>query len=476
MKKLFASVLIICLLLCSCAQRSEFYTEDPDLDSVYNTGAAVSEAPVPTVAPAESQTPEVSDEPVAEAPEHNFQLVIDPVVSEAPQEDAPEGETAAPEAETDIQPIEHEHLPDLGITVRYKDQEIDIGCMLYNTGRLYLSRSELEAAIGRTANGKDAYLPDIDGCIDLADIALQYDISISITAVNHAIDLYDARTLEVTGASGTAQGYIRLEDVRADGAYNDGNYYYDAAYSSYNLEKLRSMGEYLYSRGQKFYIAWIPVYVDPDRGVVNNPVENQCLYNADFLFSLDYLRIMGGKIVLHGYTHQQFDTESSVGNEFGDDSEYTTEQMAQRMDKAIEIAKALGYETDVFEFPHYALTDDSRALAESRFDYIYQYGPSSTTQITHTERNGRDITYVPTPPDYVYSPYDQEIFDRLQTAHDNGQLVSLFFHPTIDFNYCGMRTEDGVHYWTYDQENGFLPRLVDKIESMGDGYIFSYFN
>ncbi len=412
--------------------------------------------------PVQQEAAQVSDE---SSQSSEYVVVVDepdaePVVLDEPSQNDPQPEVEA---------SGHAHSG-VGITVTYKDEPTDIGCMFYKNGRIYISRSELEAAIGKTANGQEEYLPELDGCISMADVSLQYDISISCDAVNMVIKLYDARPVEYLGTAGETAGYIRLEDVMADGAYNNGVYYYDATYSSYNLEKFRAMGEYLDSRGHKFYIAWIPVYVDPTRGVVNNVIENECLYNADFIYSLDWMRIHGGSIVLHGYTHQQYDTISSVGNEFGGDTEYTVEEMSQRMDKAIEMAKTLGYEYEIFEFPHYALIESSRALAEEKFDVIYQYGPQVSAQIETVESNGKTVRYVPTPPDYVYSAYDNTIWDRLDYAYNNGQLMSMFFHPTIDFNYCGMRTEDGVHYWTYDEENGFLPRILDKIEGYGYGF------
>lgn len=435
--------------------------------------------PMETVAPTPETTAEQSAEVSSEPEVNDFVVVVDkpdeePVQAEdiQPTEEPVEEVEEVAEVEEEPEPP-HEHVG-VDITVTYKDEPTDIGCMFYENGRIYISRSEIEEATGKTANGEEEYLPEINGHISMADISLQYDISMSCDAVNKVIKLYDSKPVEYRGTAGETKGYIRLEDVMADGAYNDGVYYYDATYSSYNLEKFRSMGEYLNSRGHKFYIAWIPVYADPTRGVVNNVIENECLYNADFIYSLDWLRIHGGSIVLHGYTHQQFDTISSVGNEFGGDTEYTIEQMDERMDKAIEMAKTLGYEHDIFEFPHYALIESSRALAEEKFDVIYQYGPAVSAQIETVERNGKTVRYVPTPPDYVYSAYDTTIWDRLEYAHNNGQLMSLFFHPTIDFNYCGMRTEAGVHYWTYDEENGFLPRILDTVEGFGDGYAFSH--
>lgn len=379
------------------------------------------------------------------------------------------------QGELDTEVGEHLH-EGIGITVTYRDEPTNIGCMFYQNGRIFINRSELEAALGKTANGKEAYLEEVNGYISMADISIQYDISIACDAENNVIRLYDARKVEYRATAGAGEAYIRLEDIMADGALNDGSYYSDAEFSSYNLEKLRAIGEYLDSRGHEFYIAWIPVYVDPERGVENNVLEKECLYNADFVYTLDWLRIHGGSIVLHGYTHQQLDAISAVGNEFGKDCEFTAEEMSERMDKAIEIAKTLGYEYDVFEFPHYAVNDDARALAEEKFNVIYQYDADHSSQIETVQKNGKIIYYIPTPADYVYSAYDNTIWERLRTAYANGDLLSLFFHPTIDFNFCGMRTENGTHYWVYNEEEGYLPRILDAVEQFGSGYGFTHFD
>lgn len=364
----------------------------------------------------------------------------------------------------------------VGITVTYKGRPTNIGCMFYQNGRIFISRTELESAVNKTTNGKDAYLEEIDGYVSMADISLQYDISVSCDAGKNIIHLYDAREVENRGTAGKGEAYIRFEDIMADGAINDGTYYSNASFSSYNLEKLRAIGEYMESRGHRFYIAWIPVYVDPVRGVENNVIKNECLYNADFIYTLDWLRIHGGSIVLHGYTHQQYDTISSIGNEFGEDTEYTVEEMNARMDRAIEIAKTLGYEYDVFEFPHYAVNDDARVLAEDKFNVIYQYDVHYSAQIVAVQKDDKTTHYIPTPADYVYSIYDTTIWERLQSAYANGNLISLFFHPTIDFNYCEIHIEDGVHCWVYNEEKGFLPRILDEVESLGDGYGFTHFS
>ena len=153
--------------------------------------------PTETAAPAPETTPEQIVEESAEPEINDFVVVVDEPDEEPVQvEDIqPAEEPEVPVEEPEEQEPPHEHKG-LDITVNYKDEPTDIGCMFYENGRIYISRSELEDATGKTANGKEAYLPEIDGCISMADVSLQYDISMSCDAVNNVIKLYDSKPVE----------------------------------------------------------------------------------------------------------------------------------------------------------------------------------------------------------------------------------------------------------------------------------------
>lgn len=359
------------------------------------------------------------------------------------------------------------------IGVYYLGQPLSVDKMSYFNGRLYMDRAQLEEALGKEANGKACAVEEKDGAISLVDIANQYDLSVVISQAESRIDFYNAQPVEAAAAEGKTTGYIRLEDVMPNGLDAEGNVIPDATYNEANLEKLRFMGRNLYSRGQSYYIAWIPLFVDPVAGVTNDITNNPCLYNADFIYTLDYLRLHGGRMVLHGYTHQQFDTVSAIGNEFGEDSEFTVEQMSERMDKAIVLAKMLGYEANCFEFPHYAATDDSRALAEAKFDIIYQSGVEYSQQIEVVKQGDREIAYIPTPVDYVYSRYDTELWNRMDTVHQNGKLMSLFYHPTLDYPVIEIVTENDMRVM-HPTDTVMLEGIVDYIDNLG--YCFGHYN
>lgn len=359
------------------------------------------------------------------------------------------------------------------VAVYYLGQALAVDKMSYFNGRLYMDQAQLEAALGKASNGKACVVDQKDGAISLVDIANQYDLSVVISQAENRIDFYNAAPAEPAAVQNKTTGYIRLEDVMANGLDAEGNVIPDATYNEANLEKLRFMGRNLYSRGQSYYIAWIPLFVDPVAGVTNDLTNNPCLYNADFIFTLDYLRLHGGRIVLHGYTHQQFDTISAIGNEFGEDSEFNAEQMSERMDNAIVLAKMLGYESDCFEFPHYAVTDDSRALAEAKFDIIYQSGVEYTQQIEIAKNGEKETVYIPTPVDYVYSRYDTELWNRMDTTHQNEKLMSLFYHPTLDYPVIEIVTENDARVMR-STEPILLESVVDYIDNLG--YCFGHYN
>lgn len=264
--------------------------------------------------------------------------------------------------------------------------------------------------------------------------------------------------------------YLRLEDIMADGLDKDG-YYNDIG-----LEKLRAIADFLYSNKQKFYIAWIPVYKNPISETENNLVKDFNLYNASFLYTLDYLVAKGGKIGIHGYTHQYNNDKSADGYEFGKDTPYSEKECINRLLLAKEIARDLGYKVNFFEFPHYSATKNHLRYAEKYYDVIYQQDNTVKERghiVDWERKNGRNIKYVPTPADYIISRYDTDgINARIDESINNGLEVSLFYHPKIDFEVIYPKTEDNTRICDIP-ENTSIYRLLEKIFS--EKFTFTYF-
>lgn len=275
---------------------------------------------------------------------------------------------------------------------------------------------------------------------------------------------------------GTSPAYIRLEDIMADGV--DKN----PSYTAERLEKLMYMAEYLYLRGQEYYIAWIPVYKNPATGCTNNISLDYNLYNSCFVYTLDYMIDHGGHIGLHGYTHQYGSDKSAGGYEWGDKTPYSFREQQQRMINAKIVASRLGYEPEFFEFPHYGATEEQLRMAEHYFDVIYQAYPKQSVMniITYTDTSeGKRVYYIPTPADYVYHVADGDnAVARLRSSASKGHAVSIFYHPTLDLrerDYMQVASNDNkmVRTW-YLSEEAILTKLVNNIREMG--FRFTHIN
>ncbi len=265
---------------------------------------------------------------------------------------------------------------------------------------------------------------------------------------------------------------LRLEDITPDAFCEN------PRYTDEGLEKLRVVGDYLNSRSQRFYIAWIMRYINPSEGIDVDFTRQTTTYTASFLYTLDYLLDRGGKIVIHGYTHQFGEYYSADGYEFGYFSSLDREERARRLVIARNTAELLGYDGSAFEFPHYGATKDDLAMAETVYDVIFQAegGIFKADDIAVKKSvSGRAVTYVPLPAYYLNNIYElEDMLDRIQRCEDRGCLLGLFFHPSIDFDYISVETTPwGVRNWHYTPY-GALPVITDKV--LKDGYGFDYFD
>lgn len=303
--------------------------------------------------------------------------------------------------------------------------------------------------------------------ISLTDLTGLLRLSAVFESEKSLLHLYHRRELApVPGPlSEPKPAYLRLEDIFAEGG--NGNF------SHVNLEKIRAMADYLSAREQHFSVAWVPLYTNPPAGIQNDLTKDYNFYNADFLYTLDYLRSHNGTIGIHGLTHQERDTVSGIGVEFGPDTPFSEEEIRERMLRAKEIFSQLGFRRPFFEFPHTIATPKQLQIAEEYFDLIYQQdsGAKKYGIITQKEIGIRTVTYLPTPTGYIST--EQEfpgVMHKLDQTEAAGEVASLFFHPYLDYQYIKISTVDGVRQVDYS-ENGMLPRLLKHVEN--SGYSFS---
>ena len=266
---------------------------------------------------------------------------------------------------------------------------------------------------------------------------------------------------------------LRLEDIVADGVDTQ-----EGQYSVAEVERLRYATQYLYTRRQQYYIAWVPVYVNPKYNIKNDLSTDYNLYNSYFLYVLDYMTDHGGHIGLHGYTHQYGNERSTVGNEWGEDTPYSKQEQVERFILARQTCAKLGYVDEFFEFPHYAATKEQLNAAENYFKAIYQSyrNPDNSvkSKIYINKENGKDVYYIPTPADYVKSANDREIIiNTIQETVKEGNSVSMFYHPYLDKSKLLVSTKGRERFWYYSY-TGILPGIVNYIGS--HHFVFSTYD
>ncbi|WP_368487587.1 DUF2334 domain-containing protein [Clostridium sp. BJN0013] len=247
---------------------------------------------------------------------------------------------------------------------------------------------------------------------------------------------------------------IRLEDIVAAQRYN----------TAEHLEKLRIVGDYLYSSGIPFHIAWVPRYIDKTKNIDNDPSKIYNMYNADFIFTMDYLINKNGIIGIHGYTHQFKDEVSIDGIEFS--KKYNTDEKSirERLDLAIKCANDLDLPYTFFETPHYEATDYQHKIMEQYFKYIYEPKDDVKSKASKT-------IYVPTPLNYVDGKEDlNNMINKINNLKP-GILGSFFYHPNIEFEFIKLYGKDDDYpAYKYD-ENSVLHHIIRTFYKKGYNFI-----
>lgn len=263
----------------------------------------------------------------------------------------------------------------------------------------------------------------------------------------------------------TKAAYIRLEDVMADNGAS-------GRYTDFELMRTRVMVDYLADHSRAFYIAWIPVYVNPGAGIRNNIATDFSFYNADFVFTLDHMQKRGGKLGLHGLTHQYGNSVSADGVEFGGRNNRGKDDLYAIFDEAAGYCHSLGYEYYFFEFPHYDATKFEKDVAEQYFDIMYEYYMSKKEGVIERHELGdHTCLWVPTPADYVYDPYDKDgIIARLDSNRRHGMILSMFLHPAMDLDRFEVHTDGENRRFAYYEPTGILKGLFTYLAEQG--YIF----
>lgn len=175
---------------------------------------------------------------------------------------------------------------------------------------------------------------------------------------------------DMLGVSEHAQRFamVRLEDVGALTGF----------------ETMQTLTDYFQGQDIGFSIAAIPHYLDPlgqwNRGL---PQEIPFADATELRQGLDYALERGGKVVLHGFTHQYGEIRNPWTGVSGDDFEFwdivrnrpvaedSTSWVLNRLDAGVAEFRAFGIQPYAWETPHYhASATANRAFAQ-RFDTTY---------------------------------------------------------------------------------------------------------
>lgn len=228
-----------------------------------------------------------------------------------------------------------------------------------------------------------------------------------------------------------------------------------------NQTKIKCMTNFLYSKGIKFHIAWIPRFKVPLENIDNDLLQNNSIENVGFVNLLDYLINKGGEIGLHGYTHQSGDSNSAVGEELSKDINSTVEATRAVIENGIDTASALNIPISFYESPHYRDTKLQQSIIEEYFQILYEPYDSSKKNIYKTDNNH---LYVPTPLGYVKGPNNEmsAIIDGLNN-YDPEVLRSLFYHPSTEIDFIQFTIADDTLNVQYD-ENSPLQKIVRLIK------------
>lgn len=300
--------------------------------------------------------------------------------------------------------------------------------------------------------------------ISLVDFGNILNLKSRWNSENKCIKLYkdiDHKEVVPYVRNSKQKGLLRLEDVAIGGS--------GTKYDSNYLECTRYMGAFLGKRGVPYHVAWIPRYIDSKKNIDGDPSKKNSFPLAELIYTLDYLSFRRGIIGLHGYTHQRGDEESGIGNEFGADYP-SIDELKERIEKALDIAKYLDVKIEFFEAPHYVITFEQNKVLQNYFKYIinnYKSEEHLSNQIDIVKANDyKEAYYIPTPLYYVDDRTGDNMVRVIENM-DNFIFAGLFYHPIVEHTLVEFKErEDGYPVMEYKFEST-LKKVIKALEGRG---------
>lgn len=280
-------------------------------------------------------------------------------------------------------------------------------------------RSKILATLTSTGGKTDPFIQLVDGRLLFVASVLPYwydtdsYTTVLLDTLHHILGHHKPR----------CRALLRLEDVNA---------------FTYRLPErdLYDVYDLLKSEGVPFHIALIVRYI-------NKAKETDLLMHKNRRFTRMIKQMVGegwATIVQHGYTHQIGDEISGVGFEFWDyhkNAPLEHDSLEYVRDKVVGAQDAMRSAglpvTDIWETPHYALSDLDNGVLNLFYPLRYEHIPNigSLPFLASID----NIIYIPENLGYVFSAKKdinriKHRFEQLSVFED--PVVSFFWHPWRD--------------------------------------------
>lgn len=318
----------------------------------------------------------------------------------------------------DVQELAH---PDRFTSLQYKNVSFplkDLDILEYNQWPLGINVTVLASLLDKS-NDSSPFIIDIHDRY----LILPFQTEFYYFADSPSVVFLDVLHAAFGHHPREKKALMRLEDV--------------SPYSYRDTEELREIYDYLRDAHIPVHVALIARHIDNAQGI-----DMEIGDSSDFRKLLHEMQD-GGLVTFlqHGYTHQRGDQVSGDGYEFWDDKYHapvTNDSPAyvmNRINRAQDVMRKNGLTVpDIWETPHYALSDLDNTIVNSVYRFRYEHIPNIgslpfAAQIGPTIYFPENLGYVADGRGDLMRMEDR--LARLSVFED--PVASFFWHPYRDF-------------------------------------------
>jgi len=250
---------------------------------------------------------------------------------------------------------------------------------------------------------------------------------------------------------------LRLEDITAG----------EDLIKDDNILKMKILGDYLNSNEIKFNVAWIPRFVNPENNIDNDLLVEKNMSNAQFVSLLDSWIFSGGKVGLHGYTHQFGEEKSIIGTELSRKNNNDEESTRAVIEKAIQCANVLNIPIDFFESPHYSATRKQEKICEEYFKVLYEPFQWWWNKNPLISFKNKETLYVPAPLKNIDTDTKESVVKKIERNKGKKSVItSMFYHPSREYENIEILPldEKGNIRYVFN-EDSFIKTVVNALNN-----------